>query len=1040
MKAFDFKADGYTIVRTSSGNIAKLRQLNEHAWRGTADDARALIGTLLTDAQFRLAVQVANSRLVEKLSRSETLDKRDLLKSALVLYRYASRNCTRATPFGLFAATGIGNIGSAAMPAEIMPDAEFRVEVSLDRGLLAALRDTIAKGTRRGEDLLLRANPLVSVAGGHVWITERKVVNHAYKYALSRLRLGAPDLVASLVDAFGRPRVLQDGVDIVRRMYPHISAEQASDFIEQLIRHQVLFDTPRFPLLSAKSDEKILTDLERLSDRHHASKEWAVIIKYLQTALHPGMLEDGRLLKLEKTLIAELGNLGVETEAGKIFHVDKFLNRPRQAVSETDVEDVFHATKWLFRMFPVTRPKTIEEFAERFGKRYGERFVSLMEALNPEVGVGFGFAADSASWFEAVWQPSTPGRNSKGELLKWLQQQLSPPLQNGSLKQLDVSEFSASDEAGKEFFPISLAANLSVLPALTIGNRRAILLNTLSAPGPGIYIARFAAGDADIDRALAGSIAEEEQLRPNVVFAEIVHAQSPRLVNVLTRPAHRKHAITLNEASGQDVADIPLHDLFVGLVDGRPVVWSKSLDKEIFPCLTNAHNFMRSDCLGVYQFLATLRLQYEAAPNFSWPWEIYKDHEHLPRVVCRNVILSLEQWRLSGKDIAGMKALSAKSDYGGVRNFLCGKGVPQHFTLKQGDRLLEVDATSDIALCAFVDQIAHHQEATVSESILEHFHADEPRSEIILPFRVCPEESTALEAKRSQAVRQAASTSGLDGYKGPSTPYRYFKIYGPQVQIESLLVRIVKPLIDSLRHVDRFDHWHFVRYADPDLHLRLRVFGDPTLCDAVANSLSAAIHRSGEYELLTLQDARYCPEVVRYGGSAGMAIAERLFSADSFYCLRAIEAAQAAGYSEQRLSYCIGAALGYMRNSFVDLDQQLNFAVSQLKNFQAELKPPSAMIQRADTHFRKSRATLEKTFDGEFISPNSSINQAFAEWQSRVADIMRLVPSMQIVHYMLPSLVHMLCNRLLRSPSRPQEYIVWHHVTKLLRSAHAKSN
>jgi len=80
------------------------------------------------------------------------------------------------------------------------------------------------------------------------------------------------------------------------------------------------------------------------------------------------------------------------------------------------------------------------------------------------------------------------------------------------------------------------------------------------------------------------------------------------------------------------------------------------------------------------------------------------------------------------------------------------------------------------------------------------------------------------------------------------------------------------------------DQWFFIRYADPGWHLRLRVHGAPdrllheTLPPAAPRHGTAAWRpaSSGASKLDT-----YEREVERYGGEAGIGLAERVFHADS---------------------------------------------------------------------------------------------------------------------------------------------------------------
>ena len=98
----------------------------------------------------------------------------------------------------------------------------------------------------------------------------------------------------------------------------------------------------------------------------------------------------------------------------------------------------------------------------------------------------------------------------------------------------------------------------------------------------------------------------EEALRPDAVFAEIVHLNEGRIGNILCRPVLRAHEIVYLGVSGAP-ADHQIHidDLVVGVRGGRIVLWSRRLDSEVVPRLTTAHNF-RLRSLAVYRFLCAL--------------------------------------------------------------------------------------------------------------------------------------------------------------------------------------------------------------------------------------------------------------------------------------------------------------------------------------------------------------------------------------------------------------------------------------------------
>src|SRR5262249_36646856 len=83
----------------------------------------------------------------------------------------------------------------------------------------------------------------------------------------------------------------------------------------------------------------------------------------------------------------------------------------------------------------------------------------------------------------------------------------------------------------------------------------------------------------------------------------------------------------------------------------------------------------------------------------------------------------------------------------------------------------------------------------------------------------------------------------------------------------------------------------FIRYGDPDWHVRLRFHGEPRrLHGEVMPALEAATGPLLEDgRVWRIQVDTYEREVERYGGAAGIELSERLFGADSNAVLRILE-------------------------------------------------------------------------------------------------------------------------------------------------------
>lgn len=142
----------------------------------------------------------------------------------------------------------------------------------------------------------------------------------------------------------------------------------------------------------------------------------------------------------------------------------------------------------------------------------------------------------------------------------------------------------------------------------------------------------------------------------------------------------------------------------------------------------------------------------------------------------------------------------------------------------------------------------------------------------------------------------------------------YFKIYPSRYrELEQVLRHVIAPAVAAARATGDLQRWFFIRYADErGPHIRLRLRGPQSSRDVWLRQLSTLIedaqarlpaaapidtHQqfapSGDLEQRVFAPgctlAPYQPEYEKYGGAAGVAIAEELFQASSEFALRAID-------------------------------------------------------------------------------------------------------------------------------------------------------
>src|SRR5207248_3693044 len=134
----------------------------------------------------------------------------------------------------------------------------------------------------------------------------------------------------------------------------------------------------------------------------------------------------------------------------------------------------------------------------------------------------------------------------------------------------------------------------------------------------------------------------------------------------------------------------------------------------------------------------------------------------------------------------------------------------------------------------------------------------------------------------------------------PGSDWLYAKLYAGTSSLDQILASLVAEVVAA--SAGKFDLWFFVRYGDPDWHLRLRFHG---LRDGVNGELRRALEAAassvlGSGRAWRLQHETYERQVERYGGSEGMALSERIFHADSETVLAIVPLVSGGGGSDAR--------------------------------------------------------------------------------------------------------------------------------------------
>jgi thiopeptide-type bacteriocin biosynthesis protein len=138
---------------------------------------------------------------------------------------------------------------------------------------------------------------------------------------------------------------------------------------------------------------------------------------------------------------------------------------------------------------------------------------------------------------------------------------------------------------------------------------------------------------------------------------------------------------------------------------------------------------------------------------------------------------------------------------------------------------------------------------------------------------------TAAQPPAAFAVKPAP----VSRLRPPGSEWLFVKLYCPRNIENDVIPESMLTFAENVVAAGLADSWFFIRYSDPDSHIRLRFHGSPqqltgrlfaNLCDWAGGLMAEGL-------CLRFAFDTYDQEIERFGGAAGMAAAEALFSADS---------------------------------------------------------------------------------------------------------------------------------------------------------------
>jgi thiopeptide-type bacteriocin biosynthesis protein len=856
-----------------------------------ADRERQL--ALLSDPKIRSAIAVGSSSLSGAMERFQQsgLTQRDADHMRAKLLRYQIRMSTRPTPFGLFAGVAVAKWGDATdikikttcAKTQTRPDMAWLMKLVFEAESDPAVRKRLRFVT----------NVSAVEEAGRVMLSERAPTSEGMRGAMVSVR--ATGVVRRAL-MLARTPIHHD--DLVARMCeatPSATAEKVVKLIDELWEQTLLLTDLRPPLTH---DDPAGYVADRFTTIPEAGALATRLRELLTAARNWDEAEGGKDAAAFSKLLATAGE---QKDNSVPVQVDMAMSA-EGTLARNIGEEAARAAELLLRLTPYPYGlSSVASYRQAFLNRYGhEREVALVELLDPHRGLGpisgHGHANIGPDPAKAAVRYRT--------LLRLATDALHDHRHTVTLDEKLVAELETW-KPNHETAPPSLDINVLVSARSSAdidrGDFKVIVGPNLGAQAAGRNLGRFAHLLSPEGRAALDQIATAEQgLAPDHLLAEIVYLPpNLRSANVVVRPSIRKYEVVLGAtASVPPDCTIPPQELVVGITQGRLYVrWLRNDKKVVF---TAGHMLNLTNAPALARFLSDVSSDGKSLLS-SFDWGPAEGFSFLPRVESGRAALRPAEWRLQKGDLKTESEQDFRRDLDRWRTQW---EVPRFVCLSFGDNRLVLDLEQEFQAHELKSELAKLREGgfLVVQEVLPSLEEvwlpgsdGQYYSEFIVSLLQTPKIAVSRLPKNSEIESQRATEiispilSSIEPphvtsrWRAPGSEWLFAKLFCPKNLEDDVICDSMFTLAENALASGFADSWFFIRYADPEPHLRLRFHGRAEVLthQLFGHVCQWANQLMADGVCLKLQFDTYEQEVERFGGAKGMAVAESIFAADS---------------------------------------------------------------------------------------------------------------------------------------------------------------
>lgn len=792
--------------------------------------------------------------------------------------KYMIRSASRCTPYGLCAGVSMATLAKHTNIQ--LSSKQYNMKYArVDMAWLLAVIEKIAADKNVLPYLEVSTNSYTYVNG--IRVINPWYVNFKESDCLNTFNsIRNTSLVKYILSLSEKPILFKDLQEKIQQKYPNVSDSKINGFLNILIENEFLLLNILPPLINSDPLKYLLTLLKDIPSAYEWYEKLSIIQKLIDKYAQASSESSIFLYKQLCTLMSSL-NISknyIQVDLKKQLNKDSLSNEIAKEAQEyitllCELADLKY------------EPNNISTFKNKFIEKYGfDVAISILEVFDNDLGIGAPFDYTAPLTTQKGVIPKT----SKSNLEIYLNQKI-----HEAINKNESEVFLTSDELAPfknktietDLLPESLELCFEVvsknLTALDSGEFQLIPTGFIMSDYAEKSFGRFCHMFKEFDNSINA---------PDIATVEICeYPAHKRNCNVLLCNSTAKYQLNLNIPKTGSINNIDIHDIYIGIdsTTNKFYIKSNKLNKRLSIRCNNLFNSKLGS--NIYRFLEEnnalpalpLIQSYYSFLSFSQPY--------VPRILYKRIIIAPAQWRLPHK--------TTKDGVENLRAYIKEWNIPRFVYFIKSDNKILLDLNNDYHLNLLYD-IGHKtkdgiiliEAIDIRESHwLKDTEGHSYQNEIILSFyknevrKIKPSIMVPAVLNNKNSLNDICPTQyEKNTLLAPTVDgWIYLKLYCNSNAFDEIISKEIHEWCSNLYNNQILEKYFFIRYSDPNNHIRLRLKFYSDQHEYIPRILEWINYLREHHFILNLQISSYCRETWRYGGKNAIPLAESIFFRDS---------------------------------------------------------------------------------------------------------------------------------------------------------------